>query len=260
LKIKAAFSYQLKNYFKSFGWVYLWSIAVVVILPFAISLVLGRINIYDINDYLPQFLPALILGFYLFVFGGISYDGFKLFIQNGLGRKTYFFSKLYALTVILVVGEVINLLYGVFYRQFINTKKNPVMTFSVLYGHYFDSAAANTVSVLIITMLFIACIMVTGMVIGSCLGLFNRRVQRISIIGMPVLLFVLLVVLVMLNDQTSLKLTWLGDFLLFIVGMGNQSADTGHFVAFAPMISGAVYIIVMLLISYRLTLRFRVPR
>lgn len=257
MRIKAAFSYQLKNYFKSFGWVYLWSIAVVVILPFAISLILGRINIYDISDYLPQFLPALILSFYLFVYGGISYDGFKLFIQNGLGRKTYFFSKLYALTVILVVGEGINLLYGVFYHHFIN--KNPLMTFSVLYGHYFNSPIANAISVLIITMLFIACIMVTGMVIGSCLGLFNRRVQRISIIGMPVVLFVLLAVLIMLNDQTSLKLTWIGDFLLFIVGM-NQSTDTSHFVAFAPMISGSIYIIVMLLISYRLTLRFRVPR
>lgn len=259
MRIKAALSYQLKNYFKSFGWVYLWSIAVVVILPFVISLLLGRINIYDINDYLPQFLPALILSFYLFVFGGISYDGFKVFIQNGLGRKTYFISKLLALTVILLVGEAINVLYGWFYHQFINTKHNPIMTFSVLYGHYFNTAAANTVSVLIITTLFIACIMVTGMVIGSTLGLFSRRVQRISIIGMPIVLFVLLIVLVMLNDQTSLKLTWLGDFLLFIVGM-KQSTDTGHFVAFAPMISGALYIIVMLLISYRLTLRFRVPR
>ncbi|WP_203649779.1 hypothetical protein [Secundilactobacillus yichangensis] len=259
MRIKAAFSYQLKNYFKSFGWVYLWSVAVVVILPFLISLLLGRINIYDISNYLPQLLPAMILSFYLFVFGGISYDGFKLFIQNGIGRKTYFFSKLYALTIILVVGEVINVLYGIFYHRFINAKKNPVMTFSVLYGHYFNSAAANAVSVFIITILFIACIMVTGMVIGSCLGLFSRRMQRAIIVGAPIVLFVLLAVLVMLNDQTSLKMTWIGDFLLFIVGMGNQS-NTGHFVAFAPMLSGAIYFIVMLLISYRLTLHFRVPR
>lgn len=259
MKIKAAFSYQLKNYIKSFGWVYLWSIAAVVILPFLISLILGRINVYDFSDYLPQMLPALILGFYLFVFGGISYDGFKLFIQNGIGRKTYFYSKLAALTTILIVGEGINLVYGAVYHQFINAKQNPVMTFSVLYGHYFNSATANTVAVLIITVLFIACIMATGMVIGSCLGLFNRRVQRVIIVGLPIILFVLLAVLVMLNDQTSLKLTWLGDLLLYIVGM-NQQVATGHFNVFAPIISGSIYTIVMLLISYQLTLRFRVPR
>ncbi|WP_054736149.1 hypothetical protein [Secundilactobacillus similis] len=79
------------------------------------------------------------------------------------------------------------------------------------------------------------------------------------IVAVPILMIILLFVLVLLNQQSSLKLTWLGNLLLLMVG-AQPDLKLGHMIAYAPMISGSIYTIVMLAIAYRLTLRLRIPR
>ncbi|MTV83022.1 hypothetical protein [Secundilactobacillus folii] len=260
MKTKAAFSYQFKNYLRLFGWTYLWAIVLVVFLPLLIALILGQIHGFSVADYLPRVLPAIVVGSFVFAFGGITYDGFKLFIQNGIGRKTYFYSKLLALSSILLIGELINVVYGVLYTHFISNRRAAIFAFSSLYGKYFNSKVENTISVIVITLLFIVCIMVTGMLLGTILGLFSRRAQMMLIVGAPILLIILLAVLMSVNTQNRLISTWLPQFLLYIIGMSDMSTPQGHFIAFAPMISGSVYIIIVLVTTYYLTLRLRVPR
>lgn len=260
MRSKAAFSYQFKNFLRLFGWTYLWTILVAVILPFLIALVLGQMHAFSLADYMPRSLPSIVLGVFVFAFGGFTYDGFKLFIQNGIGRKTYFYSKLYALSCILLVGELINIIYGMLYNSFVTSKPTELFTFTALYGKYFSSGVANTVAVMVITLLFIFCIMVTGMLLGTILGLFSRRAQVMMIVGIPIVLFILMVMLVILNNQSSLKLTWLPKFLMFMIGYDGSQTKVGSLTAFSPMISGSVYSLIVLLITYRLTLRLRVPR
>ncbi|KRK99431.1 hypothetical protein FD04_GL002248 [Secundilactobacillus odoratitofui DSM 19909 = JCM 15043] len=260
MRTKAAFKYQFQNLLKLLGWSYLWAVVGIVVLPFIFSLILGQADDYSLSSYIPNGLTAIVLTIFVFVTGGMTYDGFKLFIQNGIGRKTYFRSKVYALALIIVLGEAINLVYGALYQRLIGKSGTRLFGLSVLYGDYFKNSAANLLAVLLITLLFIACVAVTGMVIGTILGLFSRRVQVLLIVGIPILMFILLIVLVVLNDQSSLKLTWLWQFLVFIIGVVNDNIHSGHLVVYAPMISGSVYIAVMLSIAYYLTLKLRVPR
>lgn len=256
---KVAFTYQLKNYFKQLGWTYLWAFCLIAVLPFALSVLFGQAHVYSFTDYLPSELTSMVLGLFVFVSGAITYDGFKLFIQNGIGRRTYFKTKVTALGVIILAGEAINLIYGAVFQTWLTPNGPYLMGFSKLYGHYFGNSVADNLSVLLITLLFIACVAVTGMVVGGILGQFSRRGQIIMIVAVPILMIILFFVLILLNQQSSLKLTWLGNLLLLMVG-AQPNMKLGHMIAYAPMISGSIYTVMMLAITYRLTLRLRIPR
>lgn len=260
MRTKAAYFYQLKSYLKLFGWSLLWTVAALVVVPLLLSVLLGQFDDYSLSTYVPGSLIALVLIVFLFVYGGITYDGFKLFIQNGIGRKTFFWSKTYALATITVIMEVINLAYAYMYHRFVTHKSDSIFAMSGLYGHYFKSALANHVALLLVTLLFFVCVTVTGMVLGSLLGLYSRRVQVFMIVGIPIGFIILIIVLVMLNSQSSLKLTWLFNFLVYLIGYSGKTTTEGHFNVFAPLISGSVYTCMMLLISFRLTLKLKVPR
>ncbi|ANZ61696.1 hypothetical protein [Secundilactobacillus paracollinoides] len=258
MRFKAGFSYQFKTYLKALGWFYVWAIAGIVILPTLITVVLGQAQHYTLSDALPGGLTSIVLGIFLVVYGAITYDGFKLFIQNGIGRKTYFWSKTAVLGVIVLVGEVINVLYGWLYENVITSRHSGTMVFFDLYGKCFHNQVADRLAVVVITILFIGCFLATSMAVGSILGLFSRRVQIILIVGIPILLFIILTVLISVNTTSSLKLTWIYDALTFMVGYHKQAQ--GYLNPFAPMISGTLYILIMLGISYGFTLKLRVPR
>ncbi len=258
MRFKVAFSYLLRTYLKTLGFFYACAVAGIVILPALITVILGQAQHYTLADALPGGLTAIVLGFYLIVYGAITYDGFKLFIQNGIGRKTYFWSKTAALGIIILFGELINILYGWIYENVITTRHGGSMVFFELYGKYFNNKAIDWLSVVVITVLFIGCFLATSMAVGSLLGLFSRRIQVTLVVGIPILLFIILTVLISVNTTSSLKLTWIYDVLTFMAGYHKQAV--GQLNPFAPMISGAVYILIMLGISYGFTLKLRVPR
>lgn len=88
------------------------------------------------------------------------------------------------------------------------------------------------------------------------MSLFSRRMKLIVIIGTPIFLIVLAIYISNLNIHL-LSTTWIYDFAKVIVGAGAHPVEE-HFNPFAPMVSGTIFIAIMLFVSRYFNLKLKV--
>lgn len=259
MKIKKAFQYQLANGAKLLGWTFVWIIVAIIVVPFITTALMGRLGSLSVNDFFSPGLLEFSLIVFLIFFSAATYDGFQYMIQNGVGRKTYFYSKLLVVGIFAFLGSLVSVLYNMLVLPFDPGNNDGSFALAGLYDRFFSSSFLNHVMPFIILVLLTICIAATFMFLGSVLSLFERRIQVALVIGIPIVLIIAFMIVVSASQQISLKLTWIVQMLMWIAG-GNGNAQTGALNPFQPLISGILYSMILFAGTYLFTLKLRTPR
>lgn len=270
MNLAPTYKYLFRISIRSLMLVYLWLIGITLILPALFSLISGTIGDFSLANQLSSQQFSIVAGFFLFLYFSLNDNHFNFLIQNGIGRKTYWLGKLLVAGVTILIIEAINLVYlYAIYLPIAGTgnssdtlqisyEGNPVASsmLSLLYGHYTGNELLDYVLTTIVVLFGSASITALGMAVGSIMSLFSRRMKLIIIIGTPIFLIVLAIYISNLNIHLF-STTWIYDFAKVIVGAGAHPVEE-HFNPFAPMVSGTIFIAIMLFVSRYFNLKLKV--
>ncbi len=263
MKLKKAFQYEFLEGIRVMGWTALWAVVALIFVPIIVTALTGRMNTLSPEDFLPNGFLGFALMIFLLIFSAATYDSFQFLIQNGVGRKTYFYSKTLTIISISIIGNIARLLYNWGALPFNKTRNGfEISSFDALYQHYFSGAFFNNMMLFILLVVFTICIAATLMFSGSILSLFDRRVQIILIIGIPIMLILALLIILRVDTGWGWQLTWIGKAIYWIVGVPAEytPADIGHWNLWHPLISGVIYSLVLFGGTYFFNLKLKTPR
>ncbi|RRK09431.1 ABC transporter permease [Lactiplantibacillus garii] len=245
-KLRATTRYLLIDQLKMLGAAALTIIGLFMVLPFLFALVSGNLGNFSFSNTFGNFSWGFLLGMFLFIANSLTYDSFKLLIQNGISRKTFWSAKVLVVLMIAFAGELVSALYyyGIsaplrglsMHAALMN------MPYS-LYANFFGSnVLVNVFASLIFNAIFLTGVGLTGMAVGSILALFSKWTQRIVIVVTPILGLFLLGFLISTTNTgdgySSYDFTGFVNFLKFLVGYPQHGpATTGYFNPAMPTIT-----------------------
>ncbi|MFC6182334.1 ABC transporter permease [Lactiplantibacillus daowaiensis] len=263
-KLRAVTRYLIKEQFQLLGWTYLCLFAAFVILPFLMALFTGNLKGFSFISTVSDLGLGVVFGFFIFMTMSLTYEHFKLLIQNGISRKTFWQARILTLLVMSVAGEFIAALYNygvtapVHHHsasQFLDAS-----TYS-LYAHYFGSnLAINLGASFIFSCLFFIGLGTTGMALGSIFSLLTKFVRRIVIITIPILGFFFLVFVTSTAAGNShYNFEGLANFVKFLLGYQANGA-AGNFNPWPPMLTMVIGSIIMAGIAYAFNRKLRIKQ
>lgn len=216
MKIKRVYQYLLRKNLIALGEMYGASIIIFVGLPIIFGLLIGNFDSLRINLGLSL---NIIAQFFLFFYAMFSYEEFKFLIQNGISRRTYFYANITSYATLVTIVSFINFVYlHIFQPQ---TRDFYTMN----YEGYFNNPAVNLLLEFIIAVLSTLVIGLIGMLVGSFLSIFSKKVQGFIIVTFPILgLFVLLkLVQILWNYQVVMQYVdnWIVSALKLFLGYSN---------------------------------------
>lgn len=266
MRFKAAYLYQLKTLSKALMAFYVWTIVGLAGIGLLRWLLLDRQTSITLKTvFFNDLLSATVLLVFLVAYGGNTFDGFKLLIQNGIGRRTYFWSKLATMLTLILLGETVNVLYGLFYKRLVAPESTShVLYLDFLYGRVFEPQIWSFLMTFLITALGFTCLTATAMLVGSLLARFTRRTQLVLLVGGAILLFVLLVAVVKIFLSFALTghtpSPWFSIVVGLLIGAQGQVISYGQYSVVSPLILGATYSLIVFATAYWTMLKLRVPR
>jgi len=233
MKVKQVSKYLFEHQISLVGQMYLWTIVVMLILPALLALITGTIQDFSFTDQLAGTPIGFLVTSFVFVISSLTYTNFKLLIQNGISRITFFRGEVISLMLVTLITNIINLLFGVLTLPFSDSKSFNVFTsmYQSEFSNHFLAGATNFV----FSWLWILAFALTGLAIGSLMSLFSKRIQRVIFIAVPVFLFVILVFAVNMfkvSDQTA---TWVANFMKYILGYTDSQGT--HLVPWRMMVA-----------------------
>ncbi|GBG93670.1 ABC transporter permease protein [Ligilactobacillus salitolerans] len=257
MKLEKVFKYQLRQGLKSLGWTMVWAVALVIVLPF-IFVILSGGRQFTVEDFLPFQLLDIVLFVFLMIYSAQTYDGFQLMIQNGIGRKTFFYSRLLTIVTLALGGHILSIIYKLLTRPInVNAEGRILDVFGELYDHFFSNGLLNQLLPFVLLILFTLCFAASFMFAGSFLSLFEKKIQMLIIIGIPVCL--ILTVIFFGNNQAFISsFSWGGKVIRWIVGENGSSV--GHFNPWNPLLSGLIYSGILFGGSYYFNLKLKTPK
>nr|WP_244048501.1 hypothetical protein [Lactiplantibacillus plantarum] len=100
IKVRNTTRYLLTEQLKMTGWSVLALFVVFGILPLLFAVITGNIRQYSpLGNFASLSLGPLFF-MLIFIVGSLTYDNFKLLIQNGISRQTYFQARVFALLML----------------------------------------------------------------------------------------------------------------------------------------------------------------
>ncbi|MDV0431831.1 ABC transporter permease [Lactiplantibacillus sp. DA1] len=244
IKVRNTTRYLLTEQLKMVGWSILTLFVAFGVLPLLFALITGNIRQYSpLANFADLSLGALFFMF-IFIVGALTYDNFKLFIQNGLSRQTYFQARVLALLTLSGLFVIINAIYyyGV-HAPYLQWSTNTALMKSgyALYAYALGSQVwLNILASLLFNWIFYIGVGLTGMACGTLLALFGKWAKTILIISIPIIgmLIIWIMALIMARNQSTYNYTGLENFLKFIIGYpGHEEAKTGYFNPTMPFIT-----------------------
>mgnify|MGYP003362344612 FL=1 len=256
-KLRATTRCLLMNQLKALGEAFLAVIAIFIVIPFVLAVVSGSLSSFSLPNTIANFSWGFLIGAFIFLYNSLTYDNFKLFIQNGISRKTFWATKIITTVIIAVIGE----LFVAFYRYAISA---PIWGISAhaalmktpysLYGNFLGSNVwVNILVSILFTIIFFIATGMTGMAIGGGLALLSKWGQRIVIVVVPVVAIFLIgfVGNSSADKQVHYDFTWLVNLLKFLVGYPqHEPAIAGSFSPAVPMITMLIGGAIMAAIAY----------
>ncbi|PRO84992.1 ABC transporter permease [Lactiplantibacillus pentosus] len=243
-KVQRTTRYLLLDQLKLAGWSILTLIGLFIVLPLLVALLTGNIGHYQFLRDIANLNPGALFFLLIFIFGALTYDNFKLFIQNGISRRTYFSARLLSLILFsalcVIVGGIYYFAIHAPYMHW-STQQALLKTGTSLYAYAFGSNVTLNVALnLIFNWIFYIGTGLTGMACGTLLALFGKWAKTILIIGAPILgvIAIWLLTVVIVRNQSSFSYTGLEAFLKFLVGYPSHGpADAGYFNPIMPLIT-----------------------
>lgn len=245
--------YLFKEQLQYLGWSYLTIIVLATVVPFLMAVLNGTLSTFSWRSHLSGLGLGAIFGFFIFIVGLQNYDNFKLFIQNGISRRTYWLARVTNLLIMSAVGVLLAII-----NDFAISA--PLLRLDVfgllahgpyeMYAKFFGDNVFLTVT---IYMLFLWLLFITlgllAMAISSIMVLFSKTVQRLIYIVVPVLAIFLLayVASAAIRTQGSAGTLALQRFAKWLLG---YHQTLGLFNPFMPMMTLVVASLMLALIAY----------
>ncbi|GAY72092.1 ABC transporter permease [Lentilactobacillus kosonis] len=195
---------------------YLWTAIVVLALPAFLALVTGTIQDFSFSDQLTGTPIGLLVSGFVFVISMLTYTNFKLLIQNGISRMTFFKGQVISLALVTLIANTINMLFG--WLTLPISDSDNFNIFSAMYQHTFSNQIVSGAINFVFSWLLLLAISLTGLAIGSLMSLFSKRVQRLIFIAVPVVLFVILIFSINTFKPSEQTASWVEDFVKYILG------------------------------------------
>ncbi|AVK63599.1 ABC transporter permease [Lactobacillus sp. CBA3606] len=253
-KTRAVTRHLLKEYTQTLGWSYAIVLIVLVVLPVLFSLLTGEISKYDFASNFANLNVGMIFGFVVFILYALTYDNFKLLIQNGISRKTYWQARLSSLTIFSLFGTLIAFIYNYgIAAPLLNTTLQSKLnsTYYQPYSHFFGTQLLwNLLGNTLFTWIFFIALGTFGMAIGSIFALLTKFVRRLCFVVIPILGVFLLgfissVTVTHLNDRYAFD--GFANFVKFLVG---YHAKNGYFNPWMPMATMIIGSVITAAIAY----------
>jgi len=242
-KLKLTTRYLLREQLKILGYVYLMIVVSIVCFPLGSALITRQLTSQTILNTL-QINLGFTFGCVIFIIMTFTYDNFKLLIQNGISRRTYWRARVLTVIALSFIGDLV----ATSYHFLVNTPlQHRTFTsgfnhlfYAQLYGDFFGrhNLAGNFITNLIFMWLVFIMLGLSGMAIGSIFSLLTKSVRRIVFIAVPVLGFVFLAFLVNLIARFPSQVSFEGTakFLGFLAGYTGQSTG-GTLNPLMPMVT-----------------------
>ncbi|ASG80600.1 ABC transporter permease [Lactiplantibacillus pentosus] len=243
-KVQRTTRYLLLDQLKLAGWSFFVLIWLFAVLPLLVDLLTGNLSHYSFFQDLASMNLGALFFLLIFIFGALTYDNFKLFIQNGISRRTYFSARLLSLILMSALCVIIGgIHFFAFHAPYMHwsTQQALLKTGTSLYAYAFGSNVTLNVALnLIFNWIFYIGTGLTGMACGTLLALFGKWAKTILIVGAPILgvIAIWLLTVVIVRNQSSFSYTGLEAFLKFLVGYPSHGpADAGYFNPVMPLIT-----------------------
>ncbi|AQW20805.1 hypothetical protein PL11_002185 [Lentilactobacillus curieae] len=216
MKTRQVNKFLFDHQISAVGWLYAWAIAITLVLPLVLALVTGTIGEFSFAKQVSDTPLGSLFGVFIFAISMLTYSDFKVLIQNGISRMTFFKSQVIVLLVLTLIGNTINLVYG--YLTLPLTGDKNFNIFLTGYNDYFNNPILAGIVNFLFSWLLLVALSMTGLAIGSLLSLFSKRNQRIILIAAPIALFVVLIFMGRTLAPSSRTVSWVADFTKFMIG------------------------------------------
>lgn len=223
MKTRQVNKFLFDHQISAVGWLYAWAILITLVLPVVLAFVTGTIGEFSFAQQVSDTPLGSLFGVFIFVISMLTYSNFKVLIQNGISRMTFFKSQVIVLLVLTLIGNVINLAYGYLISPLTGDKH--FNTFLSAYNAYFNNPIAAGIVNFVFSWLLLIALSMTGLAIGSFLSLFSKRNQRIILIAAPIALIVVLVFMVQTLSPNSRTVSWVENFAKFTVGWRDPKGE-----------------------------------
>jgi len=250
--------YLFKDQLFYLGWSYLTIILVETLLPFGASLLSGTASTFSWRSHLSGLGIGAIFAFFVFIFSLQTYEGFKLFIQNGISRRTYLRARLGNLGLMSLLGVVL----AVINDFAISAPLLRVDVFGLLargpYEMYAKFFGNNVFATVLIYMLFLWIFYLTvglfGIAVSSLLDLTTKTVRRVIYIVVPILGIFLIGFAASSSNNSPVSMGFV-NFAKFLLG---YRETLGLFNPFMPMLTMIVCGLIFGVIAYMFHLKLKV--
>ncbi|VDG18851.1 hypothetical protein [Lactiplantibacillus mudanjiangensis] len=254
-KLRTTTHYLFTEQLRLLGWTYVYLIAIFLILPFIFDLISGNLKDFSLTGSIATLGLGAVFGLFLMITMSLTYDHFKLFIQNGISRKTFWRARILSMLAMGLVGTIITAIYD--YAIVVPLRFDSIAkffnngNFYTLYIHYFgNNLAINIFASLIMLLLAYILLGTTGLAFGSIFSLLSKTTRRLVLILGPILgIFFLFFIASNSNGHSSDSFIWLLDLFKFLVGDFNNAA-AGHLNPLMPMLTMLVGSSIMAGIAY----------
>lgn len=202
-----------------------------------------------------QLQIGVFIGFFATIVALTPYADFKLLIQNGVSRRTFWISRTITLVVINLFGQVLGMIFNFFK---IGTPATDSVTWD-FYGHFFHSASLNWVVWVVLVFLGSTMMILLASVVGSCFSLLTKRVRRYVFLALAAAFFLSIRVIAMVatGDGIVHFAIWFRNFIYFLLG-GTPNTIGGHFNPTVPFISMLLVSLAALVAGYYVTQQFKI--
>lgn len=206
--------YLFQKMLQRLSYAFLWLVLALLLLPIFGSMLSG--NFSQLN--LSRELRNSSLGFTLLLLAAViamyHYDDFKLLIQNGISRRTYWQAKIIALTWLTLLTQLVGYLYRFLICGALNGHNwKQASLYMSVYGSYFKSRLVNQLLGILFGLLFALTLVFFFNFVGGILSLFPRKQKYLILIAVTAIGIVFLLLLFNWTRMHSTQATAIVNFI-----------------------------------------------
>ncbi|MFT9004311.1 MAG: ABC transporter permease [Liquorilactobacillus hordei] len=250
-------NYFFKNTVKKLGYILIWIVFASLFFPWLFSgFNFSSLSVKNVltDTNLGPTLSILISGIALF-----PYNDFKLLIQNGISRKTFWKARVLSFLAVSILGQLIGIIFALLNPYMQHSWQESSMYMQV-YGKYFGSTAMNSFMGLCFILLSTSVVTIGAIMVGSIFSLFTKKAKVYIFIGLCAMIVVLInwVSAAVQNDYMLHVIQGTNSFIHFIIGYSGASSHAGAWNPTMPFIVSILTGVICLIGSYAIMKLFKI--
>ncbi|WP_311407865.1 ABC transporter permease [Liquorilactobacillus uvarum] len=257
VKEKSVVFFLFKRVFRQLLYVLMWLLLGGIVFPMVLSFITGT------NYNLVEAIKNITLGPMLYIIVGclalLSYSDFKVLIQNGISRHTYWKAKIVAFLGISALSQAIGILY-VFLLKItlsgLSWEKHSL--FMQVYGGFFKNTTVAYLMSFLFAILSSFVFSLGCILTGSIFSLFAKKQRRLVILAILTLFIVAVATISNVYDKNGFTVApKIIELLNFLAGYDQSSAGKALNPTM-PFIDLIIFGLVSSLCSLQVMKRFKV--